>query len=416
MSTNFCFAKRNNVPVYSKEPVKKLGKPSNTLMLGTYMEILQEGAVYYKIKAFEKEYWIDKNETTKINDSLKLFFVDVGQGDGMLIEVGDLKIIVDGGKGKSLKSFLDKWKYKYLLEDNKKIEIDHLFITHLDEDHFEGLNDILNDPNYVFKNVYFAGLIKFPKGKTFNLGNTIVYQKETFVTSVIPDIESIAQTQGASTLILKFTNAYLSAKSRNSSLNSQRLSADNGTLINQKINGIDFKIDILGPVLSEVNSEICFKWLKDASKTINGHSLILKITYGARTILLGGDLNEEFQNHIISSNKDLDCFSSEVYKCGHHGSRDFSVDFLNLIKPIATVISSGDNESYDHPSALALGCAGKYSRSSKPLVFSTELARSYTGKKFIYGLIFYRTNGTEAYFSQMKEKKGSGNPFAVYEL
>jgi competence protein ComEC len=416
MSTEFCYAKRNNVPVYSKEPAKKPGKPSNTLMLGTYMEILQESAAYLKIEAFKKEYWINKNDTTKINDSLKLFFVDVGQGDGMLVEVGDLKIIVDGGKGKSLKSFLDKWKYKYLLDENKKIEIDYLFITHLDEDHFEGLIDIFTDPGYIFKKVYFAGLIKFPKGKTFNLGNTIECQKETYVTSVIPDIETIAKTDGVSALILKFADAYLSSKGRNPSLTSQRISADDGELLNQNINGINFKIEILGPVLSNVNSKKYFKWLSDASKTINGHSLILKITYGTRTILLGGDLNEEFEKHIINNHKSLNSFDAEVYKCGHHGSRDFSVEFLNLIKPIATVISSGDNESYDHPSALALGCAGKYSRSLNPLVFSTELARSYNSSKFIYGLIFYRTNGTEAYFSQMKEKKGTGNPFAIYEL
>jgi len=416
MATNFCYAKRNNIPVYSKEPVKKPGKPSNSLMLGTYMEILQDSGTYYKVGAFKKEYWVDKNDTTTINDSLKLYFVDVGQGDGMLIEVGDLKIIVDGGKGKSLKSFLDKWKYKYLLEEHKKIEIDYLFITHLDEDHFEGLIDILNDPNYIFKKVYFAGLIKFPKGSTFNLGNTINYQNEIYVTSVIPDIETIANTPGVSNLILKFTNAYLSSKARYPSLSSQRLSVDNGILLNQNLKGINFKIGILGPLLSDVNHNKYFKWLTDASKTINGHSLILKITYGTRTILLGGDLNKEFEQHILNNHTNLNGFDAEVYKCGHHGSRDFSVDFLKLIKPIATVISSGDNESYDHPSALAIGCAGKYSRSSEPLVFSTELARSYNSTKFIYGLIFYRTNGTEAYFSQMKEKKGSGNPFAIYEL
>ena len=43
---------------------------------------------------------------------------------------------------------------------------------------------------------------------------------------------------------------------------------------------------------------------------------------------------------------------------------------------MATVISSGDNESYSHPRPDALGAIGKYGRGTRPLIFSTELARS----------------------------------------
>lgn len=43
---------------------------------------------------------------------------------------------------------------------------------------------------------------------------------------------------------------------------------------------------------------------------------------------------------------------------------------------MATVISSGDAEAHSHPRADALGAIGKYSRGSRPLIFSTELARS----------------------------------------
>ncbi len=53
--------------------------------------------------------------------------------------------------------------------------------------------------------------------------------------------------------------------------------------------------------------------------------------------------------------------------------------------PRATVISSGDNESYAHPRPVAMGAIGRYGRDSKshdgkttypPMVYSTELARS----------------------------------------
>ena len=41
-----------------------------------------------------------------------------------------------------------------------------------------------------------------------------------------------------------------------------------------------------------------------------------------------------------------------------------------------SVISSGDEESYAHPRPDALGAFGKYGRGIRPLIFSTELARS----------------------------------------
>ena len=43
---------------------------------------------------------------------------------------------------------------------------------------------------------------------------------------------------------------------------------------------------------------------------------------------------------------------------------------------VATVISSGDNESHAHPRPDALGAFGKHGRGERPLIFSTELARS----------------------------------------
>jgi hypothetical protein len=41
-----------------------------------------------------------------------------------------------------------------------------------------------------------------------------------------------------------------------------------------------------------------------------------------------------------------------------------------------TVLSSGDNEPYSHPRPDALGALGKHGRGLRPLIFSTELARS----------------------------------------
>lgn len=93
------------------------------------------------------------------------------------------------------------------------------------------------------------------------------------------------------------------------------------------------------------------------------------------------------------------------------------VDFLEAVKPFATVISSGDNENYSHPRADAIGCAGRYSRGKRPLVFSTELARSYkTGGDIHYGLINLRTDGDQLVLAQMLEKRRTSDLWDSYIL
>ena len=47
-----------------------------------------------------------------------------------------------------------------------------------------------------------------------------------------------------------------------------------------------------------------------------------------------------------------------------------------MINASATVVSSGDYESHSHPRPDALGAFGKHGRGERPLIFSTELARS----------------------------------------
>jgi hypothetical protein len=69
-------------------------------------------------------------------------------------------------------------------------------------------------------------------------------------------------------------------------------------------------------------------------------------------------------------------FNADIAKACHHGSSDFTTRFLDWISPIVTVVSSGDDEPHGHPRADTLGTLGKHSRGLRPLIFSTELARS----------------------------------------
>jgi hypothetical protein len=111
-------------------------------------------------------------------------------------------------------------------------------------------------------------------------------------------------------------------------------------------------------------------------------------------ILLGGDLNVPAENLLLGHHTGLPTpprsvaehdalvaaararFEVDIAKACHHGSADVSLDFLAALNPLATVVSSGDDEPHAHPRADTLGAIGACSRGPRPLIFSTELARS----------------------------------------
>ena len=131
------------------------------------------GAVSFSGDAFVKfhggEGYVPK-ESIGDNRVLEIYFIDVEQGDSILIETpDDIRILIDGGRGVNAHSFLN-WKYN--LKEHYK-QIDALIISHGDEDHAEGLIPILNDKHLFFKSIYHNGIVARKKRK--KLGE---YKKE----------------------------------------------------------------------------------------------------------------------------------------------------------------------------------------------------------------------------------------------
>lgn len=75
----------------------------------------------------------------------------------------------------------------------------------------------------------------------------------------------------------------------------------------------------------------------------NNNSLVLKITYSGRSILMMGDAEEKQEETLLG--EELTC---DVLKVGHHGS-DTSTkeDFLKQVSPTIAIISSGTKNPPD---------------------------------------------------------------------
>lgn len=74
------------------------------------------------------------------NQELKIYFLDVGQGDAILISQGQNQILIDGGpSGQKLMEKLGR----YIPFWDRKIEL--MIVTHPDQDHIEGLISALQN-------------------------------------------------------------------------------------------------------------------------------------------------------------------------------------------------------------------------------------------------------------------------------
>ena len=111
----------------------------------------------------------------------------------------------------------------------------------------------------------------------------------------------------------------------------------------------------------------------------NNSSIALLLKNGEDTFLFTGDCEEEAETDILTNGIDIDC---DVYKVGHHGSKNASSkNFLKAITPAYGVISCEENNSYGHPHAEALNNL----RSMKVQIFRTDEQ----------GSIIAYSNGTE---------------------
>jgi hypothetical protein len=198
-------------------------------------------------------------------------------------------------------------------------------------------------------------------------------------------------------------------------------------------------IELLGPVPLITPAGPRLPWFGSVGETKNGHSIILRLVYRDVSILLGGDLNSPAERHLLKQYGPQQVFRSDIAKSCHHGSADFTDEFIAAVNASATVVSSGDDEPYSHPQPESLGALGRHSRGDRPLIFSTELARSTPERvkhpyelrlqllnarledqesEFIrgliqnrtvavYGMITLRTDGNQALLAQKLERPRS---------
>lgn len=96
-----------------------------------------------------------------------------------------------------------------------------------------------------------------------------------------------------------------------------------------------------------VRVEILYPTGAAAGPSDNDHSLVMRLVYGNRKILLTGDIERTAEQELLSSGTQL---SADVVKVAHHGSRTSSTaDFIAATHAAWAIISVGRHSQFGHP-------------------------------------------------------------------
>lgn len=219
---------------------------------------------------------------------LRIDFIDVGQGDGILLETKKQVILVDGGSTQLKK--LGEQRLEPLLKSRGIRKIDMAFVSHGDQDHISGLMWLLEEDTGIEIGRLFLPLPG--KGEE-------IYEK----------LESAAARKGVKT-------DYICA----------------GDLIQS----------------GKLSLSCLYPYRDTLSSDRNGHSEVLLAEYGDFSMLLMGDLGTEGEAEIAEvwdEKKQV-----QILKAGHHGSSTSSSElFLDTVRPQIAVLSYGKDNSYGHP-------------------------------------------------------------------
>ncbi|PIV46993.1 hypothetical protein COS21_02365 [bacterium (Candidatus Gribaldobacteria) CG02_land_8_20_14_3_00_41_15] len=218
--------------------------------------------------------------------NLEVDFLDVGQGDAILIKApGGQNILIDGGP--------DKVILKRLAENlawwDKTIDL--MILTHPHDDHVAGLIEVLK--RYQVEKILYTGV-------THNAPNYLAWLKLVREKKV------------------------------------QMLIIDKPQIIKL---GAESQLEILYPDQS---------LLAKAVSDLNQSSIVMMLAYGKNKFLLTGDAGEEVERKLIDSGTNLSAEVLKVGHHGSQSST--SEEFLNQVKPNLAVISVGKDNDFGHPS------------------------------------------------------------------
>ncbi|MCH7759423.1 MBL fold metallo-hydrolase [Patescibacteria group bacterium] len=221
---------------------------------------------------------------------LRIIFLDVGQGDAILIQTPDQQnILIDGGPDKNIIYKLDK----YIPFNHRQIDI--MIATHADLDHITGLTETL--ARYSVKAVLDNGL----------QGSAPAYTRWQ--------------------RLIKEKNIY-----------QMTINAPQTIDLEDQVS-----LEFLWP-----NQEL----IKELEPDNNFASIVVKLIYGQHSFLLTGDATQKTEQELMRLYDYLEADVLKVGH--HGSKYSSGLEFLQKIQPQYGIISVGEENKFGHPNLRVL--------------------------------------------------------------
>lgn len=219
---------------------------------------------------------------------LRIFFIDVGQGDSTLIITPDKKtVLIDGGGSDSF-DVGEKVLLPYLL-DRRILKIDYVLISHFDTDHCGGILTIMEK--------------------------------------------------------VKVKNIIISEQAEHSE-NYERFKK---LMIHKKIRLIEVKKGDKIKIGRYSEFKILFPTSRLLSENpLNNNSIVAQFNYNNFKMLFTGDIEKLAEQQILKAEKAE--IRADILKVAHHGSKTSSIpEFIKAVRPKIALIGVGKYNTFGHP-------------------------------------------------------------------
>ena len=219
---------------------------------------------------------------------LRIFFIDVGQGDSTLIITPDKKtVLIDGGGSDSF-DVGEKVLLPYLL-DRRILKIDYVLISHFDTDHCGGILTIMEK--------------------------------------------------------VKVKNIIISEQAEHSE-NYERFKK---LMIHKRIRLIEVKKGDKIKIGRYSEFKILFPTSRLLSENpLNNNSIVTQFNYNNFKMLFTGDIEKLAEQQILKTEKAE--IRADILKVAHHGSKTSSIpEFIKAVRPKIALIGVGKNNTFGHP-------------------------------------------------------------------
>ena len=231
----------------------------------------------------------------KPKEDFRIACLDVGQGDGIVIEMeNQWNILIDGGS--TNKSSLGQYQLIPYLKSRGISRLDGIYISHTDEDHISGVREILD---YISK------------------GLTIMRVENL----ILPDWDEVQDNKNFQELT--------------------ELAKAAGTQVIYVNAGDRVRY-------GETTLKVLWPEAGATGKEVNEDAMVIEMTNGAFKGVFTGDIGKDTEDKLLQKGvlEDVD-----FLKVAHHGSKySTGEEFLDVVKPELSVISCSATNTYGHPS------------------------------------------------------------------